>query len=265
MVYGHFFGGFSIGYVDDNNTWQTLEPYQTFEDFKNSQYNYLNGINVDLSNLKTRYPNYNKFAFVCLSNNSGSPLILDALSYKINNNGNTCQNVIVLDSIANQIQIDYTSLIQMQFNVNYQNISDNIGFYDQNKNVSILGFIFEYDNSNNFSVTSLNNEYNNGYSVGFQKGRDSLNNTISSLNNRIDTLVRQINTQQQTINSLNEQINSFSSDYNLNSLMWTIGSTPFESFKHIWNVNFLGVNIADFILGLITTFIGLYILKKFFF
>ena len=68
-----------------------------------------------------------------------------------------------------------------------------------------------------------------------------------------------------SLNALNEQIRVLSEGYNLNQLMWAIGSVPFESFKHIWNINFLGVNVANFVLGFISTFIGIYIVKKFWF
>ena len=81
---------------------------------------------------------------------------------------------------------------------------------------------------------------------------------ISDLNGTIYQMNREINI-------LNGQIDTLTNDdYNLNNLMWTIGSVPFESFKQIWNVNFFGVNLADFFLGFVTFFIALFVVKKFF-
>lgn len=59
----------------------------------------------------------------------------------------------------------------------------------------------------------------------------------------------QITSMQLTINALNEQVNSFHSDYGINNMLWTIGSTPFESFRQIWNVELFGVNISRVITG----------------
>ena len=110
------------------------------------------------------------------------------------------------------------------------------------------------------SSTSLGEQYQKGYIDGL----NTKDNDVYNLNNQIRNLTNQLTTQQQTINALNEQIEDFSSDYNLNNLMWTIASTPFESFKQIWNLNFMGVNLSNLFFGMISTLIGLYIVKKFF-
>ena len=48
----------------------------------------------------------------------------------------------------------------------------------------------------------------------------------------------------------------------LKSLFWTIAATPFEVFKHIWNFEFLGFNIAKFFTGLLMSIIAIFIIKK---
>lgn len=49
---------------------------------------------------------------------------------------------------------------------------------------------------------------------------------------------------------------------NFKDVIWTIATTPFESFKTIWNVDLLGVNIAAFFTAIITLGLGIFILKK---
>lgn len=77
-----------------------------------------------------------------------------------------------------------------------------------------------------------NGSYATGYAAGYAKGR----------------------TDQSTITDTNTQASD---------LLWTIGSTPWESFKNIWNVNLLGVNLANLVTGFITAIILIWIIKKF--
>lgn len=66
------------------------------------------------------------------------------------------------------------------------------------------------------------------------------------------------------ISALQEQIDLITSGDNMQVLIWSIAGTPWESFKHIWNVNVLGVNISGFVTGLITALIIIWIVKKLF-
>lgn len=66
---------------------------------------------------------------------------------------------------------------------------------------------------------------------------------------------------------LQENYNSLSnSDIQLNyqKLLWNIATTPFETFKTMWNFDFLGFNFAWFITGILSLFVIVYILKKIF-
>lgn len=66
------------------------------------------------------------------------------------------------------------------------------------------------------------------------------------------------------ISALQEQLDLITSGNDMQVLIWTIAGTPWESFKHIWNVEVLGVNISGFVTGLITALIIVWIVKKLF-
>lgn len=53
-----------------------------------------------------------------------------------------------------------------------------------------------------------------------------------------------------------------SSTANASDLIWTIGATPWESFKNIWNINFLGINLASVVTGLVTALVVIWLIKK---
>lgn len=92
------------------------------------------------------------------------------------------------------------------------------------------------------------------YNVGYLDGYNSRNDEITNLNNEINQL-------EDANATLLEQLNRASTT-NANMLFWTIASTPFESFKTIWDVDVLGLNISGFVLGVLLALIVLYIIKK---
>ena len=53
-------------------------------------------------------------------------------------------------------------------------------------------------------------------------------------------------------------------DMNFTNLIWTIGALPFESFKTIWDVEFLGINISNFVTGLLMALAAIFIIKRVF-
>lgn len=77
-------------------------------------------------------------------------------------------------------------------------------------------YIWLFDNSQNINQQS----YNQG--VASQQG------TISDLNQRMSSMSSEINRLRQQLAAAN--------DNKMQSLIWTIGSTPFESFKTIWRL-----------------------------
>lgn len=103
---------------------------------------------------------------------------------------------------------------------------------------------------------SLQNDYNN-LSNSSLDDISSLEDEIVSLNNQIAQLQARIQSQQSIIDNMNNGVN-------FNQLVWTIASVPFDTFTTIWNVDFLGVNIASVITGLLTGLILIWLLKKIF-
>lgn len=87
------------------------------------------------------------------------------------------------------------------------------------------------------------------------------NVTINQLKNEITSLNVQITQKNNTIEAQARQIRDLQ-EYSAPQLIWTIASTPFDSFKQIWNVDLLGLNIANFAIGLLSALIFIYILKK---
>lgn len=93
--------------------------------------------------------------------------------------------------------------------------------------------------------------------------QDDLLWTIAQLRNQNSSYESQIALLERTIEEQSRQISDLQDyDYSFPNLIWTIASTPFESFKQIWNVDFLGLNIANFVIGLLSALIFIYILKK---
>lgn len=116
--------------------------------------------------------------------------------------------------------------------------------------------------------------YNTGYNIGYNDGLNvnsdsfsedynSLAIQYSELQSDYETATNRITSLENANRVLSQQLANAQNGYNLNSLMWSIGGTPFESFKQIWNVNFMGVNIANLFLGLITALVFIWILKHF--
>ena len=96
------------------------------------------------------------------------------------------------------------------------------------------------------SIADTQTAYNTGYENGYHTAEDSYIEQVAQLENANATLQSQLNL----------------GSTNANALFWTIASTPFESFKTIWNVDVLGLNISGFVLGVLLALIILYIIKK---
>lgn len=126
-------------------------------------------------------------------------------------------------------------------------------------------------------ISSIFNDYSfNPKNIDdiFESHKDlvDLNNQLNSYISQNNTLQSQVNNLQNQVNQLTnsnhvllQQLANANSDYNLNNLVWSIGGTPFETFKTIWNFEFFGVNISNLVFGLLTGLIIIWIIKKFFF
>lgn len=104
---------------------------------------------------------------------------------------------------------------------------------------------------------TLREGFESGYNVGFTDGQNSMQDTITNLQNMYNSL----NTRYQDLQRLyNNYING---NVTLDSLIWNIATTPFETFKTIWDVDILGVNLGSLCVGLMFVGIALYIWRKF--
>lgn len=112
-----------------------------------------------------------------------------------------------------------------------------------------------------------NSNYSQAYNLGFNDAVRDNQTTINTLNTQITNLNQELKQKIIELRTLQEHYNAISNkplDINMRNLIWYIAETPFTSFKNIWNVDFLGLNIASFITGLLTIFVVLYIIKKIF-
>ena len=95
--------------------------------------------------------------------------------------------------------------------------------------------------------------YDNGYINGFDDARDQVTESYSTI----------IKKYEDTIKTLSDRVSYLeNANRNYTNLLWTIGATPWESFKHIWNVEFGGINIASIVTGLVTALLVIYLIKK---
>lgn len=116
-------------------------------------------------------------------------------------------------------------------------------------------------NGLNFNVEytiGFNDGYNSGYTYGYTSGYNSgLSSNNSYYHQLYDELVVQYNDLQELYN---DYING---NVSFNTLVWNIATIPFESFKQIWNVDLLGLNIGNFVTALMFVGVVVYIWKKF--
>lgn len=139
--------------------------------------------------------------------------------------------------------------------VNYVDIGY---FFDERRYITFS----EYDLMNNIYMFSsylqaINFLSNPNISVEFSDAYSSLIRENNILQSQLDLANRQIASYQEQIAS-GEGLTM-----NMRSLLWTIGGLPFESFKKIWNVDFLGINISQFFLGLFGALIVIWLIRKF--
>ncbi len=97
------------------------------------------------------------------------------------------------------------------------------------------GFILGQESGFNSGFTAGQEDgLNQGFENGYSQAEEYYSNRYDILKNDYDTLL--------------ERYNSLADDqWNLRHLFWSIGSVPFETFKQIWNFEFLGFNITSFI------------------
>lgn len=172
----------------------------------------------------------------------------------------TKSSILPYDNFVNRLYLD-----NQNTNFDFPNYLD---YYNAFVELNTYSNYFTFNSNDTLKLYS----YNSQYQIGYQQGLNESNNIsknyyegiINEKNEEINSLTDDIDVLERANRILQSQV-ATNDTYNMNNLIWTIAETPFESFKHIWNVNFFGVNIADFVLGFITTFIALFVIKKLFF
>ena len=220
-----------LSFFDDSNTiydYSTQYNYQFFIDFKSPvPLNYLNFSAYGFGAIGLSYVQRNENAEPSISWFYATGNIQD---YNINLNftieqDNSSTNSLLIDTIFFQFPMSINSSTE------YTLYSSTLSIYDN----SYTAFNKGYDLG---ETSGFNSGFSAGESSGYDKGYHEAEDYYNSLYNQLmdDYL------------ALNENYNSLlESDYSLQKLFWAIGSTPFETFKTIWNVEFLGINLASFI------------------
>lgn len=138
-------------------------------------------------------------------------------------------------------------------------------------NVSITNFKFNYNKNDYIPNINYNSDYSYAYNTGFSEGQNSSFSTIQQLENNINDLNTQVANMTSTINTLQVAYNDLNTSYenmlngnNFANLFFTIAETPFASFKQIWNVDFLGVNLAGFVTGILFLGLIIWVIKRIF-
>ena len=180
---------------------------------------------------------------------------------------------------ANSSGFEYEFILKNNdTNVYYSSVDSNDGPYDNGLLQDYGDFEFNrviitiynvndlhYGDSNSYLLTSIS--FFDGYSQAMKDNQvtiDSYKNQINILNSEIADLSRSVSELQTAYNNLSVSYENMLSGNNFANLFFTIAQTPFESFKTIWNVDFLGVNLSGFVTGIL--FIGLiiWLIKKVF-
>lgn len=169
--------------------------------------------------------------------------------------------------------IDYFTTNNVVFSENYYIESIQLSDFPIRDNIDYDFdlYIFPFD-SDSYNIGYNDAKIDDSYKIGgLERQINDLNNTINDKNQSIDDLSSQITSLQNSVNILQSSYNDLNNSYqnllngnNFANLFFTIAQTPFESFKTIWNVDFLGVNLAGFVTGIL--FIGLiiWLIKKVF-
>lgn len=126
--------------------------------------------------------------------------------------------------------------------------------YESGKNYGYtLGLQDGYNNGFTDGLNDItNNEshYNDGYNNGYQDGlsQDELDQYNEGYKKGYDL----------------GYAHGFAEtpELNLKTLFWSIGSVPFETFKSIWDFEFLGFNLTRFLTGFFMAIIIIFIIKK---
>lgn len=168
------------------------------------------------------------------------------------------------------------------FSVSYNSTSGDLanGIFDMGvvfgiKKIVISADITDDSSGRDNSYIDFGSSYADGYNNGlnasntywkqqYDKIAYQYNTTINDLQDRLNITKHNLDNLTIAFNDLQQSYNNMLNGNNFANLFFTIAETPFSSFKQIWSVDFLGVNLAGFVTGVL--FIGLliWIVKKIF-
>lgn len=180
---------------------------------------------------------------------------------------------LIIDTSATNYGSDVVNYIDLHFDFeSYANSNLFTSFIINIMSVECYTYSTSYSRSqfDNSIDTFYNEGYNNGYSSGYNNGYDlgynngnnigyssGYNVGVNEYKTLYDNLVVQYNDLQDLYNDYLDGNVSF------NTLVWNIATIPFESFKQIWNVDLLGLNIGNFVTALMFVGVVVFIWKKF--
>ena len=102
------------------------------------------------------------------------------------------------------------------------------------------------------------------YQEGYNQGVKSRDIYYSDLQSNYDDLLSRYQLLQSNYDRVYSLYEHELSGNNFTTLFFTIAETPFSAFKQIWNVDFLGVNLAGFVTGILFIGLILWLIKKIF-
>ena len=260
-LYGFFADLSELHLIGTSSGVSSIDEYFSLQDLINSNY-FSNGtflLNNFITNISGSYDSASiKFSFAPNLIPSNVDIIFTG-----NQNFNFIFNIVFSDNSVYHSGISNENNFIFHENLNNLSIS--------NGGVPIVNFNFSFSNGDYIPNMNFGSDYGVAYNTGFSDAQNLSLQTINNLENQITSLYGEISNLGSTINTLQSAYNDLNQSYNnllggnsFANLFFTIAETPFASFKQIWNVDFLGVNLAGFVTGIL--FIGLiiWVIKKIF-
>lgn len=229
--------------------------------------------------------NYGEYYFfdTSLSISSITPIYNSNLniSYFIPNMPNFQLNTNVLVDFTSSTSVLFDNCVLLDFYVPILDLSNDVYIYEYtfknyNQESNLLQMIGSLQNDVNYYQTMYNNlkaqfqELNREYLLLNAQNTNnlrlinSLQDQITNLSSQIDSLNNIISQKNSQIEFLTNQLNNArNAEWNFNKLMFTIASTPFESFKTFYNVEFWGINLSDLFLGIVFSGLIFFLFRRF--
>ena len=210
----------------------------------------------------------NLISFTTFAYNQNNSLTNASAFYFEYNYNNTVGSVnLTYGDLITKYNFNYSANNLFEYSF-YQLIVDNLG-YEPSAIPVITRFSYSYDSLSNaygfgyFNMLNVNG-YSQGYESGYSTASSDKQRIIDNLQNAYDDLSNAYNSLNTRFKSLQELYDSYINDnVTLDALIWNIATTPFETFKTIWDVDILGVNLGSLCVGLMFVGIALYIWRKF--